>query len=46
VYQVTKNSNLDEGFKINPGFAILVVAMIIIGLLSLRNRKRQPESKL
>ena len=32
--------NLDDGFKINPGFAILLVAMIIIGLMSLRRTKK------
>lgn len=39
-------SNLGSGFKITPGFAILVVAMLIIGLMSLRQNKKQNQSKI
>lgn len=41
-----KYSNLGQGFKINPGFAILLVAMIIIGLMSLKRNNKQNQSKL
>lgn len=39
-------SNLAQGFNINPGFAILLVAMIIVGLMSLRKNNKQNQSKL
>lgn len=38
--------NLGQGFKVNPGFAILLVAMIIVGMMSLRRNNKQNQSKL
>ena len=40
------NLNLANGFKINPGFVIVVVAMIIIAFMSMRRPNKQNQSKL
>ena len=37
--------SLGTGIKINPGMIIIVVAMLIIGLMSLKNKKQPNPSK-
>ena len=39
---------IDESIKINPGLVLMVVMMMVVGLMAMRNKRKQqqPESKL
>ena len=42
------NIMIDESLKINPGLVLMVVMMMVVGLMAMRNKRKQqqPESKL
>ena len=39
------NVMIDESLKINPGLVLMVVMMMVVGLMAMRNKRKQQQSE-